>query len=242
MPVYDPIVLGVKACKCGRLSTKIHCSHCGCYDIRGMAKENTRTDPNTAEQTKHRVYRCKRCFMTFDDWEWRNECQAEYWESKQAKILREKQDELDALVEETKRRYGKKTKIKSFGEIMTESHKTESLHEQIEQPKIEEPATENKEKDISAEDLRAMIANADKQIALNKQPEQKDLNQLDITDPKYAQIQPGHILSDIEIARALDKTKTSIGIATSLALVISRTIDQRATLEGIAMQRKMKGL
>lgn len=102
MPVYDPIKLGIRPCQCGRLSDKIHCPHCGSYDTRALAKENVRTDINSGEQEKHRVHRCRKCFKTFDDYEWQYECHAKYWESKQAGVLRRLEEEYKADQEKAK--------------------------------------------------------------------------------------------------------------------------------------------
>lgn len=86
MPILDPIKLGITPCKCGRLSTKLHCSKCGSYVIRGLNKKNTRTDSITLEQTEYQVYRCRVCFVVFDNWEWKNDCQAPPFETHSSRL------------------------------------------------------------------------------------------------------------------------------------------------------------
>ena len=86
MPILDPIRLGITPCVCGRLSTKLHCSNCGSYVIRGVNKKNTRVDQVTLESTEYQCYRCRVCMTVFDDWEWRNECKAPPFETHSSRL------------------------------------------------------------------------------------------------------------------------------------------------------------
>lgn len=65
--INDPVKLGEQPCLCGRRLSKTHCPRCGSYDIYTLAKKsNVKTDPNTGQQHKLPVIRCKRCGQYFD--------------------------------------------------------------------------------------------------------------------------------------------------------------------------------
>lgn len=71
MSILDPELLGVPACVCGRLSTKIHCPHCGAYTLYALASKKTiKINPTTGIQEDCMSYRCKRCGKYFDDYDW----------------------------------------------------------------------------------------------------------------------------------------------------------------------------
>ena len=76
MPIYDPQLLGVAACVCGRCADRKHCPRCGSYSTFGTAKVTQRVNPASGDTETFQVYKCRGCNLFYDDWQWRNECQA----------------------------------------------------------------------------------------------------------------------------------------------------------------------
>lgn len=63
-------------CVCTRNANKIHCPHCGCATVYGLASridKVTRSDNSIASL---RVYRCRKCACTFNDDDWQLRCTA----------------------------------------------------------------------------------------------------------------------------------------------------------------------
>lgn len=88
MPVLET-PLEEQACRCGRLKRKIHCPMCGGYTILalGMNRVTKRVLPN-GETKEFQTFRCRRCSLVFDDLEWRLNCEAPRFETKNMKQRR----------------------------------------------------------------------------------------------------------------------------------------------------------
>jgi len=95
-------------CSCGRLNTKPHCASCGRYDVAFQSKlsrEHTRL-----EEGKHvhcDVFKCRVCGHVFDDWDWKNQCEAPRFESKtmrERRIREDSSEKATALLAEANRK------------------------------------------------------------------------------------------------------------------------------------------
>lgn len=82
MPILDPLKLDIIPCNCGRLSNKVHCIHCGSYDVRGSARQVDRVDKITGITTKYHIFRCRHCGQCFDGFDWQFDCRAPAFASK----------------------------------------------------------------------------------------------------------------------------------------------------------------
>lgn len=84
MAILDPVLLGERPCKCGRLVTKRHCPQCGAYRIYHLAsKKASKPHPTSGEMQEFEVFRCMSCGRVFDDTEWKDDnCNAPLYRSK----------------------------------------------------------------------------------------------------------------------------------------------------------------
>lgn len=63
-------------CLCGRQADRLHCPHCGCATVYGLASKTDIVTRDSGEVIKLRVYRCRKCSAVFNDDEWRFRCTA----------------------------------------------------------------------------------------------------------------------------------------------------------------------
>jgi hypothetical protein len=78
--VNDGVNDGVEIlCRCGRSPQKQHCPRCGSLSFYAMMrcdKISLTNSDNVVEQLDFQVYRCRRCGRTYNEWEWKNKCEA----------------------------------------------------------------------------------------------------------------------------------------------------------------------
>lgn len=92
--------LGFEECICGRMAAKAHCPYCGSYDVYAQGRKHDELvhEPETGEPRRIASFRCKRCSMHFNQWQWQRYCtappyvwQARRLQQKQAEQLRDKE-------------------------------------------------------------------------------------------------------------------------------------------------------
>lgn len=54
-------------CSCGRDLNKVHCPHCGCATVYGLAKQTDKITRSDMSVQLLRVYRCRKCAGVFND-------------------------------------------------------------------------------------------------------------------------------------------------------------------------------
>lgn len=148
MPILDPLKADVVPCTCGRLSTKLHCPSCGSYDIRGTVKETIRVNPITAQPEKYFIYRCKKCSIAFDGYDWRFDCRAPYFETRSMRLKHslESQNPKE-ITDEIKGLKGLVNKGKPFDDAQMQiliAHAKEQKRKELEQKELAQRAEENK--------------------------------------------------------------------------------------------------
>lgn len=148
MPILDPLKLDVVPCTCGRLSNKIHCAHCGSYDVRGSVKEIERVDKATGALTKYHVYRCRHCGLSFDGYDWRFDCRAPYYETRSMRLKHSLENQNPKeITQEIKGLKGLVNNGKLLDDAQMQmliAHAKEQKRKELEQKELAQRAEENK--------------------------------------------------------------------------------------------------
>lgn len=77
--IFDPVEMGVAACQCNRPVTKVHCPSCGAYTV-----EARKPKLNAEHSVMASCFWCRRCGNRFDDFAWKEDCQAPYQVTKKS--------------------------------------------------------------------------------------------------------------------------------------------------------------
>jgi hypothetical protein len=98
MSHLDPADSGETPCKCGRILRKIHCPDCGAYWTRFLRRE-LRTPRHSASQQEVRVFLCRRCGITFDEFGWGGDlCNAPQYFTKETNRRQKRIEEAQKAV------------------------------------------------------------------------------------------------------------------------------------------------